>query len=409
MGQLTIGRVGLDTILDDPSSWQEVRAFDDRSLIIRGFIRSGSYAQTDYLRRELLEQQGQLVACTYTADTHFDGYYILSSTKLETIPVSYRGRGIFPYEIELFRVGSVSRAELQSLVTGVDLENDHTITGDPFHSPPVGHLAYNAGSGTPVEITRTGEDGAMAVYLTVDPTVDPTWACEPSVYYQGAGEITVDGRLRAGIEVPNSPSYWEMNNSLVKVRATPYQGTSDGRFEIAWHNGTSWSSYIKWKILFTGTTAIPQWHFLSVLHNKPEYVSVRLIRDAATVPASAHRHILDLTLRRGSRFVSGLYTYTGGTGTHKIMRETTEAATAGTGFIKATALTDGNRWMLGSPKAFTADTTNGGITATAAAYSLPFVIGSAISDAADASGDGPADLMDQYIGWVAETVRAIWR
>ncbi len=138
-------------------------------------------------------------------------------------------------------------------------------------------------------------------------------------------------------------------------------------------------------------------------------VTVRLVRDAATVPASAHRHVLDVTLRRGSRFVSFLYTYTGTAATHKIVRDTTEAATSQTGFIQASALTDGNRWMLGCPRAFTADTTNGGLTISTAAQSMPFVIGSAIGDAANGTGDGPADLMNQYIGWVSEKVRAIWR
>ena len=409
MGTLRIGRVGLDVALRDPAEWEETRGFEDRTLTLRGFLNEPTYANTDYLRRELLEQQGQLIACTYSLDPHFDGFYILSSARVESVPVSYRGGGLFPFEVELFRIGSESRAELQSLLTVVDITNDHGITGVPFHAPPVDHLAYNAGSGTPTEISRTGTDGTLAVYTSIAASVDPTWAVAPSSYYGGAVELRVDNLLRAGLDAPNKPTSWELENSLVRVRPTIYGGSSDGRFEVAWHDGTAWGTWIKWRIDYAGTTVVPQWDFLTVIHNTPEMATVRLVRDAATVPASAHRHVLDVTLRRGSRFVSFLYTYTGTAATHKVARDTAEAATAQTGFIQASALTDGNRWMLGSPKAFSADTTNGAITLTAAAQQFPFVIGSAVGDAANGTGNGPSDLMAQYIGWVSEKVRAVWR
>jgi hypothetical protein len=74
------------------------------------------------------------------------------------------------------------------------------------------------------------------------------------------------------------------------------------------------------------------------------------------------RFTVDLTLRRGSRFVE-LYVQGQTSSTLKAVLTTPEASTAGTGFVRVTANdANGNRAIVGSARTFTADTTNGGLS-----------------------------------------------
>ena len=98
MGVLTIGRVGLDVSMNDPSEMSESRSIDSREFVLRGFLRSDSLANTKYLRTALLEQQGQVVACTYDIDDHFDAFYLLADSSIETMETSYLRRGLFLFE-----------------------------------------------------------------------------------------------------------------------------------------------------------------------------------------------------------------------------------------------------------------------------------------------------------------------
>src|SRR3990172_2993027 len=386
MGILRIGRVGADITLDDPANYSEQRNLDSRSLTLRGFLRAATLADTKVLRSELLEQQGQLVAVTYSLDSYFDAYYILTDVSIGFISAWFWGGGLFTFESSFFRIGSDSRTELQSLLSGATVTNSHSITAEFWHATPPGALAYSIGGAAPVEASRTTEDGAIGVYRNIDITQDPSWSVTPANYYKAAVKIKMAGRIRAGQDVPNDPANWEMDNGLVHIRPVTFGGTSTGRFEMRWYDGTVWDSFVPWKIVWNNSVDIPKWHYMSILRNTPEMSTIRLVRDAETAPPSAYRHVLDITLRRGAPFIAFYYTYTGGVGSHAVARDSSDAATAGTGFIKDSSTIDGNRWMLGSPRTFTADTTNGKISLTAAAQTLPFVIGSAINDAADAPG-----------------------
>lgn len=409
MAVLTIGRVGLDVELPHPSEWSESARIDSgREIAIRGFLLAADSAQTSALRTELLEQMGKLTPVTYTLDPLLNGFYILTETRIDSLPVSYRGRGVYPFEVLLYRVGSDSRTELQSLLTAATVTNSHSITAQYWHATPPAALAYNVGSGAPLEKTRTTEDGAIAVYLDIPAQSDPTWSVAPGSYYGGAARLYTAGRLRAGQDFTNTAADWSLENGLIRIRPVPYQGTSTGELDLyVWSSG--WSSNIRWKILWSGTTKIPKWHYMTCIRNDPEVVVIRLVRDAETSPPSAFQHQLDLTLRRGAPYVSCYYKYTGGASTHAVARDSVDAATGATGYIKDTGTISGHRWVLGTPQAHTQDTTNGKITPTVSSQYFKFWIGAAVSDAADGSGHGPADIAKQYMGWVGETVRAVRR
>ena len=126
---------------------------------------------------------------------------------------------------------------------------------------------------------------------------------------------------------------------------------------------------------------------------------VRTVRDAETSPPSAHRHELDIAVRRGAPYAACYYKYTGADSTHSVFRTATDAATAAAGYIKD----------ADTISAHTQDTTNGGIVPTVSSKYFKFYIGAAIDNAANASGDGPNDIRDQYTAWGSETVRAVRR
>ena len=123
MAILTVGRIGLELDLNHPSELREVRSIDSREFILRGFLRSSTLTNTNYLRDELLEQQGHVVAVTYTLDPHFDAFYLLSDSTIESMETSYLRRGLWLYELSLFRIGASARTEFQSNVTGAVLDD----------------------------------------------------------------------------------------------------------------------------------------------------------------------------------------------------------------------------------------------------------------------------------------------
>lgn len=411
MAILTIGRVGLAVDLSHPSEAIFSSRFEQgKELVLRGFLTATSTTNERYLRTELLNQQGRLVAVTYTGDDQLDGFYILAESRIDVSPGTFKFGGS-PFEVVLIRIGSDSRTELQSLLTGNTVTNSHSVSPVPWLAFPPGALAVNVGSDTPTEYSRTGEDGQMNVLLGINRDSDPTWSISPGSYYDGSVKLYTQGLLRSGVDLPkNDPTDWSLENGLVRIRPAVYQGTSNGELDFYFHNGSSWSTTeVSFQIDWNATSKIPKWHFMTCMWNEPEEVRIRLVRDAETSPPGAHHHQLDINLRRGAPYASFYYKYPGSSLTHRVARVTTDAATGATGFIKDTGTIDGNRWVLGTPQAHSQDTTNGKITASVASEFFKFWIGSAISDAADASGSGPADIRDQYHGWVSETVRAVRR
>lgn len=410
MAILTIGRVGLDVEMGHPSELTEERNIESgRNLVLRGWLMATSQSTTLALRSELVDQIGQLVAVTYTLDPTMDGFYIPTDVRIEAILGSFRGRGAYRFEISLLRIGTDARTELQSLITGAGITNSHSIAGDLWWAAPPSALAISTGVTSVVEFARASEDGSFGVFLGVSTDDDPSWSITPANYYKAAAKIYTAGRLRAGQDFRNDPANWELNNGVIRVRPVTFGGSSTGRFDVNFHNGSTWGTDIRFKLRWIDTTDIPAWHYMTCMRNSPELVIIRIVRDAETAPPSAERHVLDIQLRRGAPFISCYYTYTGAAGTHAVARDSVDAATAGNGFIKDTGTIGGHRWVLGSPRAVALDTTNGKVTLSVAAQTFPFFIGAAIDDAADGSHNGPNDLAWQYVGHMSETVRAIRR
>jgi hypothetical protein len=144
----------------------------------------------------------------------------------------------------------------------------------------------------------------------------------------------------------------------------------------------------------------------TILRNDPEAATVRVMAQGAS---TGSRYIIDLTLRRGSRFVEG-YIQRPSSGEITVVTDVLTAFTdlTATGYVRETANdADGNRAVVGSARAVTSHA-QGGITKLAV-VSLDFFLGSEIAGTGAVSGDAAVDLRNQYIAAMAEKVKVARR
>ncbi|MFE9125007.1 hypothetical protein ACFYOF_06225 [Streptomyces sp. NPDC007148] len=313
------------------------------------------------------------VPVTFTDKPERNGYYQVSSCA-STLNEYRNDMLTADWTIALDRLGSVGEVDLQSRLTGVVRINDFGLTGERWHAPPIGHFGYYTGPSNPTTMTRTGADGAMTVYRSVPTGVVPRWGCDPTNYLKGRVRVTDTTTPAAPIELEGTeravpPAAWSLSNGLVNI--TPSASAS---LDVQAYTGGAWHSKL-WNVSVAGSAAsITSWDAASLLRNDPEHTILRL-----TKSLNPGRATLDLSLRRGSRFVEG-YLQTGASNTLAAYRSTLEANTsfAASGYVTAAGDdTDGNGFVIGSARSFTAHA-NGGIT-KAAVTALDFWIGTVAS------------------------------
>lgn len=349
---------------------------------------------------DCLALEGTLQPITFSDKPELNGFYwveSISSTYDIWMPDNV---GVLPWSMTVSQAGQASNTDLESRLSGpVTRTNDHAAVGERWHAPPVGHLAWSAGSTIPSAMTRVTTDGTMTVYRGVDVEENPRWGASPTAFLAGRCRIIdQNGLERVARQFDLAPTGWEIHNGLVKVGIDP----ASGRFNISAWTGGAWQAK-SWELFHsTGpavTLGVPE--YASVLRNDYECVAVRI-----TKSLSPGRVTVDFTLRRGSRFAEVYVQHQFGT-TLKIVRSAVEASTASTGYIVATAA-DGasNKYILGSSRSFTADNINGGIS-KAATPTLDAFIGVVVNAAG--AGDIAADLFKQYLGAPSEFVQGVRR
>ncbi|MET8826105.1 hypothetical protein ABZX40_13615 [Streptomyces sp. NPDC004610] len=342
---------------------------------------------------------GQCIPVTFTDKPERSGYYTVKSsgatyTEQRTDVVTST------WKVSLDRVGSDAETDLQSRLTGAVRLNDFSLTGERWHSPPIGHYGYYTGATNATTMTRTGADGAMTVYRGVPAGVSPRWGCAPAAYLTGRVKVTTSGAQEVyGVDVPLAATGWALSNGFVDV--TP--GAS-GTLDVQAYTDGAWHSKY-WNVSVAGSaSAITTWDAATLLRNDPEMAILRLIGSQ-----SPGRTTLDLTLRRGSRTVEG-YLQTGTAAALAVYRSSLETNTsfAASGYVTATGNDgDGNRFVAGSARTFTAHA-NGGL-AKNAAIALDFFLGVSAGGGSAVSGDAATDLRNQYIACMPEAVYGVRR
>lgn len=342
---------------------------------------------------------GQCIPVTFTDKPERSGYYAVKSAA-STYTEHLNERVTADWKVSLERIGSDAETDLQSRLTGAVRLNDFSLTGERWHAPPIGHYAYYTGSSNPTTMTRTGSDGAITVYRSVPASTSPRWGCAPTDYLDGRVKLTTTaGQEVYGVDVPLTAAGWALSNGLVNT--TP--GAS-GTLDVQAYTAGAWHSK-EWNISTAGSAAsITSWDGATVLRNDPEMCILRLVKGL-----NPGRATLDLTLRRGSRFVEG-YLQTGTSATLAAYRQTLEANTsfAASGYVTATSDdADGNRFAAGSGRTFTAHG-NGGLIKSSTT-SMDFWIGAEAGGSSAVSGDAATDLRDQYIACMPEAVYGVRR
>ncbi|MBA5222216.1 hypothetical protein [Streptomyces griseoaurantiacus] len=393
-GTITVGRIALREVFSVSET-----GGDGRKLSVAGQEASPDLTRVELVARHdnLLALEGTVVPVTFTDKPERNGYYTVESVTADL--TEWRGDVVkSDWALSLNRLGAQSETDLQSRLTGATRVNQYSLMGERWHAPPIGHYGYYTGSSNPSSMTRTGEDGAITVYRGVPATFSPRWGCDPTDYMQGRVRFLSAGIELTGCDHECSTTDWQLSNGLVNV--VPSASAS---LDVQAYTGGGWRSKL-WQVFSGASTTVTSWDAVNVLHNEPEAVSVRF-----TKSLSPGRLYLDLTLRRGSRFVEG-YLRRGTADTLQVRLATMENNTAPASGEYVTASANdaaGNRFIVGSASNFTPHASGG--LSLAATTGLDFFLGVVAGGGTAAAGDGATVLRDQYLATVPERIYAVRR
>lgn len=393
MATVQVGRITVNE--------SEVRSLDEsagRSIKLSGIETTTAgvtVARIRALQADVANSVGLLVPVVFQSKAQWNGYYAVANCSGKLTDWWSQGMAICEWSFDLDLVGSANDIDIESRLSGpATLPNDHAGVGERWHAPAGGATAYWSGGAAPTVLTRTGSEGAIKVYRSLAAGVNPRWNCPANLYGVGRARfVDADGIERTGVSSSLAPSLWSLDNSLVRVTGLASAAT----FAIASHDGTQWESK-NWNLKHNGTSlGVPV--AVSVMRNDYECVVVRLMWNVAPTG----RVWADLTLRRGSRFVE-VYMRSMLSATLAVNPATTEASTAATGNINATANdAAGNRYTAGSSKTYSAEIGPGGFN-KASTLTLDAYIGSAVGGSSAVAGDQAANLFAQFLGAPSERV-----
>lgn len=349
---------------------------------------------------DIMSLMGRTLPVQFERKTSYNGFYTFTDTNT-ALEKWAQGPGQVRWSLAMELVGVDGAIDFESRLANVLRANDFSLAGERWLAPPRTHYGFQAASTVPPSISRTSTDGAIIVYRSIPAGVNPQWAVPVAGYLSGRVRLLNNGVERIGERIPLATGGWELSNGLIRVK--PYVGGLTTSISVAMWDGTAWRSR-DWDLRMDGTTLTQATHFQSVTvtRNDPECVSLRIVMKH---PTNSTRGIVDLLLRRGSRFVEA-YMQQVSASVLSAQLDGAEAWTLSTGYAAATAAdANGIRWAAGSAKTFTL-ATNGGVSKSSAT-TLDFWIGA--EPPTPASGDLAADLAQQYVGAMAEKVGVIKR
>lgn len=338
--------------------------------------------------------RGKMVPVVFGDKSALSGFYLVTGARSELLDYANGSIVTATWQATLERLGTERDLEFESRVPTFNRTTE--VAGAPaasyWHAPPGGHDDYLTGATVPSSsVVRTGADGPITVFRGIPVDVAPRWTVAVVDYLRGAARIRLDGRLHLG-ESSVAHDAWSLSNGLVDVRSA-VNGTID--VSVVAPDGALRSTK-RWAPSVDGnfTWARPDF---TILRNTPEEVVVRL-----SYVVTQGRVQVDLSLRRGSRFVIGTIKRHA-TASLGIARTSAEAGTVVTGGIRATSAdSDGNRYVVGSSRATGTITTSAWIS-KGSVRAFDFFLGHEVG-ASPAAGDAFADLFAQYLGTQSERV-----
>lgn len=356
------------------------------------------------IRRESFAGLSGLVPVIFTNKGDHNGWYVVAEATAEV--VNWTAEVVrFNWALSLDRIGPEDGVDIESRLTGVGRQNVNNLPGERWHAPAGSAYGYYTGAGEPSgSLSRPlASGGSITVHRGIPASVSPRWGSKLANYGNGRVKVISAGAERVGRDVVLDPADWSLDNDVVLIR--PATG---GRSFALWAwDGSGWD-ITDWNVSVTGATsgAITSWDSASIVRNDYELVTLRLVRSAV----GGGRLSLDLTVRRGSRVVETyLQSSLAGTKAWYLAVAAAGSNPASSGYVTGTANdAGGNRYLITSAKAFTAQTVQGGLSASATT-TLDAGIGTVLGGSSAVAGDQAANLRDQYLRTMAESTAGIIR
>lgn len=391
-GVLTVGRLPLrEDYAVTHNSDQTVSLTGQESSPLKSLAEIAERRRVD-----IMALTGQFVPVTFEKKPEMNGYYWVTSTSATIRKID--PFAILPWTMTLIPVGPDNAVDIESRLSGaLTRQNSFSAVGNRTQAPPIGSYAYHTEATALTAMTRANEDGtAITVYRSIPAGINPRFGCAVTNYGRGRVKfLDSSGRERVGTEFMTSASSWEINNGTTRIKPDASAG-----IEVSSWVGGVW---VPKKWLLQSDVDLHPFDQVTVLRNTYECVTVRLLKSVIT-----GRRTVDITLRRGSRVVE-LYLQRSDAGTLAVKLLTTQAGTATSGYITATANdADGHRYIVGSATTFTGDAANGGIS-VAAQTKMDAFVGLVVAGGTAVSGDTASDLYAQYLGMPAEFVQGVIR
>jgi hypothetical protein len=397
---ITIGRLTLRETFELSANISA--GTDTRTLVLAGQESSPplAFAQVKQRQEDLLGLQNRLVPIRFGTKSDHDGWYRITDANSNV--VDYQGSEVrsFNWSLNAQFIGPENAVDLESRLTGIQRQNDFGLTGSKWHAPAAGHGGFMPAGVAWVD-RPISDGGNINVYRSLPASANPRWHVSLASYQKGRVRILVDGVERTGINMRPTTFTWELSNGLMKI--TP---SGSATWNMEFWDGSAWESKA-WNMSVSSSSGFAVFdQGVSVLRNDYEVATLRML---GADYFQTSRASVDLTLRRGARFVEGRLFMPAHTNVW-IQRATAEAATApaSSGYVRATSNdAAGNRFVCGSARNFSALTTQGGFEKFTSTFE--FFIGSEVGGSAAVAGDTAADLVGQYLTSMGEVTQAALR
>ena len=385
----------------------------DREASLSGQFVADSVAAAKVLRDELISMGNSslLLPFTYTGDDKFEGYCELDGVNVNS---SKLATGLFEYSFTLIIKGRVSEMLFESNMSGSLLTNSHSVTTGttvyaPWHAVPVNSFNYNHEKAPTDAIRATSEGNVVFFY---DPDLRDAaaqWLVNPADYYKGACRVIINNTTRTGYLSENTPTGVTLSNGIIQL--TSGSNTDQSRFTIKFYDNGSFVSERTIAITSGSSgTEYKLWQTAQIIRNEPHECVVRFATYSDT--NGDGRLIVDATVKRGAHHI-GLNISQGPTADRaansRVNLDVVSGGgtfTTGTGYIVENAIDNaGQKFLMGSPQGFTADTSNKLIHLSSTQFKT--FIGYVYNASNPASIDTADAVRDQYLESMFENVRLV--
>lgn len=311
--KLQIGRFGIELASG------EVQSADSSgsSITLEGGTAYADLEQSLALRQQLLgyvdSPDEEFVPVVWDEYPAFNGYYRVTGASVDGKPGQAAvGKVMFSCDLERVQGSAAALIELTLLGTKRQDATGWSAPTPTYGLPEAAQSALetyiDAGltsrNGAYIEMTRSGEQGDVLVCASSFGKSTVDYYIDPARYYDAAATLRVgetpELRVAVGRQIANRPDAWSLSNGILEVR--PVVGdTLTLQFRM-WSDD-DWSPWETAEFQQgVSHQGLPAAHSITVLRNSPESVTIRLLTASERNPVA-----LDLTLRRGSRFVHAVF------------------------------------------------------------------------------------------------------